>query len=472
MHAFAPVKLRYPRRDRSCAEAFGPETLGLLAGNLLSWRQGPGAIGGLLLHACWGEASALERRYHGVTTWSTAVILQGVLAICRSQKCPEWTQLADAMAAQLIWQQSPGGGFIHASAEFEPTYESSQSCPIHQMLPMLALMDYYSATPPGASVRPIIEEVLERHERWFAQYWWRRGNRWRGSLPNAGWCGVTNQDLVAVGALAQLAALTGNRKPLEQYGIPALEVFLGATYYHAKTGLFERGDKENFTERCSYFNVIAEMLELIFPIHPDPRIPETCQRITDVLLEAIYVDQRGDYQMAWGADDAATALTDRVVWQKSKMQISDYPDFLLTLHRYNREPENAARKQRIEGLERTLASYIFADGGLPTSLDPETTIFHLVPSCFALAKFWRFLVARNPAGVVWNEISPVPHLRRHQGDTVFETSPKHWKIEEEGKTLWRGIKSLPTGILRPDESLPNYDFSEEGEIDIDEELAP
>ena len=91
---------------------------------------------------------------------------------------PRWRHLADTVAAQLLWQLTPDGGFIHASAEFEPTYTREESCPIHQMMPMIALLDYYEQRGVRHSaIAPLIERsTRERHVSWFTRHWWKRGN--------------------------------------------------------------------------------------------------------------------------------------------------------------------------------------------------------------------------------------------------------------------------------------------------------
>ncbi len=470
MNSNAPARLHYPNRAQTSDIAFTKEKFTLVASHILSWKQGPGNFGGIHLHACWGESSALARGYHGSTTWASAVFLQGVVSVARKRNCPWWTHLADTTAAQLLSQLTPDGGFIHASAEFEPTYTREESCPIHQMLPMLALLDYCASAAKGAPLPALIQEALPQHIAWFAKHWWKRGNACRSPLPYDGWCGVTNQDLVAICALARYGEVFHDWVPYQEYGLPALETYLGPIYYHKETGLFERGDKSTlFTERCSYMNIIADMLHRIHSIRPDNRIPEILSRIGNLLVDAIYIDKNGCYQMATGANDAKTNESGAIVWLKDKVQISDYPEFLITLQSFS-DHTSPVVKEKFEGLKTSLANYLFSDGGIPSALDTTNTLFNAVPSLYALVKLWSYFSSIYPDGFNPSDLPVLPSVRRRSGNIIFTSTAKFWEIKENDQVIFRGIKELSHGVLGPDEELSNLKFPSFDEIEVEEEL--
>jgi hypothetical protein len=471
MHAPTQSVIQYPRLDQTPAEAFGPRMLALTTAQIFSWRQGPGDFGGVHLHACWGESSALTRRYHGSSTFQISFILRGVRALARANSGPHWPHLADTLAAQLLWQQAPDGGFFHASAEFEPTYKSSSSCPIHQMLPVLALLDYYAERPSGLPIRSEIETALERQLAWFAKFWWKRGNGRRQPLDFAGWCGVTNQDLVAICALARYGETMGDWRPFEEYGLPALETYLSPRYYHEKIGLFERGDfdKGRFTERCSYMCLCADLLNRIQGIRPHPRIPAILARIAETLAAAVYVDEQGGYQVGGGLDDEEFARSGRMIWTRGKIQVSGYPEMIETLERYGvATPE---LREKIEGLERTLASYVFADGTVPTSLDLEAPLFAVMCASSSLVGFWTFLIRRNKAKLDWEKLPAVPAIDRRCGNLRLTTFGDGWVLREGDKIQFRGVKMIPHGITQGDEQMPNYPLEEPAPPDFVEEIV-
>lgn len=464
------MKIRFPLLDRAPHEALGASALALTTAQLFSWRQSAGAFGGLHLDGCTGGNSALSRRYHGQTITILANIHRGARGLARGADGKRWRHLADCLAAQMLWLQSSKGGFVHASSEGEPTYDSYWSCPIHQMTPMLALLDHHEDQPAGAPLRAEIEFVLARHVDWFARFWWKRGSEWRRPLTSAGWCGVTSQDLVVVAALARYGQVIGNWLPYETYGKPALNTFLGPRYHHAATGLFERGDRSLFTERCVDMIVIHEMLHTIQTVRPDPRIPRVLKRLNDTLADAIFVDDQGAHHMAWGVDDAATTAAKQRVWMRGRLQVGEYPALLTHLHRHA-DKTDVELREKIAGLEKTVASYLFSDGTLPTMLEAGAPLFAIVPSAPSLVGLWLHLIARNPEGLAWNDIPTLPGVSRRCGPVHYVANASGWMIHEEGLPALRGIKQLSHGVLRPGENLANCNYEPPADPDFHEEVA-
>lgn len=454
---FLKMKICYPSY-RSSEEAFGPQTLALMSAQVLSWRQGPGVIGGLHLHECWEDDSVLSRGYHGSTAFTTAIFLDTALLLAQNTGDVLWTHLADNLAAQLLWQQAPEGGFFFAAAEFEPAYSPVQSCPIHQMKPLLALLHYYEAKPSGTPVRSLLKNVAERHVEWFTRYWWRRGSVWSGPLEFPGWCGVTNQDLVVIAALARYGQVFGDWEPFEKYGLSALETYLGPRYFDVKTGLFWRGDSAFLTERCNYMVIILAQLRQIEALCGDKRLPPIIERVEDVLAQAAFCDAQGNTCLSWGADDKETARLGRLTWDKAKTQLG-----FGFIHALRHHPEIA------NAIEQTLAGLVFADGtfaGLPSARSP---LFAVVPSAWAMADFWRFLAKRNPQGVGFGDLPSVPSVIRRYAATSFSSWGTGWVIREQGEVRFRGVKCVAHGVLKAEQTLPNFAFHEP-EADFREEI--
>lgn len=465
------MHISYPRTDRSPSEAFGSTTLGLATAQILAWRQGAGAVGGLHLHACWNVSSALARHYHGQTVTGLAHIHGGVRLLAKGADPLRWRHFADALADQILWLQSSTGGFIHASGENEPSYDSHWSCPIHQMIPVLALLDHYEDRPDDTVVRNEIKIALARHLDWFSRFWWKRGNDWSGLLSFAGWCGVINQDLVTIAALARYGQVMGDWGPFETHGLPALDVYLGPRYFDASLGLFERGDRPAFTERNGYIGLIGNMLALIQGIRPDPRIPPMLKQIAETLEDAVFVDEEGLHHVAFGADDIESRKLGRRVWLRDgKRMIGEYLGFAKFLTNHG-DTRSTALLDKIVGLEKTVARYVFSDGTLPSALDPAAPLFAVVPSSGSLSGFWRFLIHRNPAGIAWTDIPAVPSVIRHSGPITYSNNGEGWMIEETGFPTLHGIKRLSHGVFRVGEAWPNCKLEAVATPDYEENVS-
>lgn len=452
------MKLTYPS-VRTPDEAFNQATLALASAQVLAWRQGAGIIGGLHLHDCWNDESVLSRGYHGPTTYTTGSCLQTAAKLAQATGDPAWWALAASLATQLLWQQAPGGGFFHASAEYEPTYLPTESCPIHQMRPLTCLLHYYELLPEGAPLRALIAETAARHVQWFAGYWWRRGNGWVAPLDFPGWCGVTNQDLVAISALADYGRVLGDWGPFEQHGLPALETYLGPRYFKSHTGLFLRGDRPQFTERCNYMDIIITELRAIESVHPDARLRAAIERATATLRDAVFQNECGEAFLYWGANDEATSRSGEVVWDKSRAQLSFNAIGLLQDY-----PEQAA------ALERTVAHYVFVDGSYAGAPRADNPLFSVAPSASNLSGFWKFLAQRHPQGVAVRDLPPVPCVERRCGDITFTNFAEGWVIRSGEAVRFRGIKRVSHGVVPGESSLPNYKFIEPA-ADIVEEVA-
>ncbi len=440
----------------SPADAFGPKTMALLTAQILSWRQGAGTVGGLHLHECWNTDSVLSRGYHGPTSSQTGSLLGTAVMLGRRRGDVFCLNFADALAAELVFQQAPGGGFRHASSEFEPTYTPEESCPIHQTGPLRALISYFESLPGGAPARAMVEAAIHRQVAWFCRHWWKRGNEWTGPLDFPGWCGVTNQDLEAIAALARYGAVFGNWEPFEKQGCPALETFLGPRYRH-DTGLFERGDRPNFTERCGYMVIIFDMLQEIHALRPDERIPEILERLGELLAAAVGRDARGRLRLAWGADDQEIARSGALAWDRARGALS--PGFVRVL---------ATRPEIAAEVGTALAEHVFADGTLAALPDPKTPLMAIAPAASHLCQFWKFLAARHD--VDFANLPPVPVVRRTFGRLSYFSAPEVWVIRDGDSVVFRGVKAVSHGVLASGRDLPNHHFVEPP-VEIEETIG-
>ena len=48
-------EIHYPRKGLKLSDVYTQETLDKLLSQIDQWMQGPGVVGGLLLHGCWGK---------------------------------------------------------------------------------------------------------------------------------------------------------------------------------------------------------------------------------------------------------------------------------------------------------------------------------------------------------------------------------------------------------------------------------
>ena len=434
--------LTYPRRDASPAAVFTQRTFDLAHAHLMSWRQAAGAYGDLHLHACWGESSVLSRRYHGQSAYQAPARLRGFMRLHDHTRQPKWRLLADDVISNVLYLQTPAGGFYHASSEYEPTYRDDQTCPIHQGLPVLALLRY-AAWPHADPMRvSLVRDAVDRHWRWFEKSWWKRGNAWKAPLDLPGFCGVTNQDLVIVAALAQYAVAFGDDSLYQRFGLPTLEAYLSPAYYHQAVGLFERGDRANFAERTTYYDVILPMLKAIQAARPHSRIPAVIDDVTRQIFAAAYVADDGLTHLSYGTDPLPPDKSRIPGWVRDPRPIGSYLGFIHLMREHLAAHPDAKRQAIHDGLERTVAAYTFADGTLPYALGGDPL--------FAVASrsegLWLDLMDRLGDQLQPPAEVPVPVVDRTCGPVAFGSAEKVWRITRAGTVVFTGLKQNPGGI--------------------------
>ncbi len=459
----------YPRREIRPAEVFTQETLDLATAHLLSWHQGPGILGGLYLHACWGISSVLDNRYQGPTTWLYHNSIKGFMRLFDRTREERWRTLADNCVSELLFLQTAEGGFLHANYQYEPAYNCRESCPIHQGMPVLALLDY--AAWPAADPRRValIRPAVDAHWQWFERVWWKQGNSWLQPLPFAGFCGVTNQDLVIVALLARYAAVYGDASRYEKFGRPTLETYLSSRYYHEKLGVFERGDEPNFVERTFYNDVIIPMLEIIQQTMPDPRLPGVIDNVCAHLFDAVQPGPDGLMHIAWGANTDPVDKSAVTSWIATPHPLANYPQILKILQSYLQRRPSAEYQRKYDALEKTTAAYVLPDGALPVALGAKDALFTATPRVEYL---WTYLIDRLGDKLRSPADRPLPQVHHRFGAVTWKADARHWALYRDGRREFAGLKAQACAIaIGPDEQIAGAAFEELNAADFSSHIS-
>ncbi len=462
---------RYPKETNPDA-VFTQETLDRLTTSLMSWQQGPGNFGGLHLHACWGETSVLTRRYHGQTIFTSKMLLEGAMRLFETTDHPRWKRLAEEIVSNILFLQARNGGFIHAAAEAEPTYVPEITCPIHQFMPIVALLEYAAWANADADLQAQIRPAIDRHWEWSLKQLWRSGNALQHRpLGFPGWCGVTNQDLVAIASLAMYAQVYGDSRRFVEFGAPSLEVYLGPDYYHPQIGLMERGDNENFVERTAYYEWILSMLETIRVCTGDDRLFEVTDNIGSHLFEAPFTWKDGLLHLSWGAQTLPDDKSSVPAWIRTPITLTAYPALISHLHRFLSRHPDRTRAAQVSELEGTLASYVFADGTIPGALGAKEPLFSIVTSPVSSLGLWLFLVERLGDKLRSPAYAPTGCIHRTNGNLVWKSNEHLWSIEKDGQRRFAGLKLNPGAVaIGPDETIAGADFKELEHCDVRESI--
>lgn len=466
--------ITYPRQGVSFEETVSQQNLNRLTSQLLEWQQGPGTVGGLILHACWGETSVLRKRYQGHSVSMYYGLMHGSMTLYEHTGNPRWRRFAADIASNLLYLQCPDGGFRHASGEFEPTYNSYETCPIHQNMPILALLDYAGWEHADPVLKEFIKPAVDRHWEYFNKRFWLVGNAWQRPLKTeAGWCGVTNQDLVAVAALTAYGRLYGDFSWYNDKGKRVLDVYLSPTYYHEQMGLFERGDAANFVERTPYYNIILQMLTRIYQDVGDERLPAIIDNVTRHLFDAVYTAPDGMTHLAWGAVTDPVDKSRVVDWIRTPVVFGDYPALIGYMEDFLRRHPDPAKQAIVDSLKQTVAAYTFWDGSLPASLWPKDPIIAVVTTPAGFGGRWRWLIEQlakkgelqDPA-----EVEPIC-LHRQLGAYTWKTKGPLWAIERDGQRVFGGYKPVSHGVTHGQEPSLAGDYAQLDQCDVLEILS-
>lgn len=464
----------YPRSAITPADVLTQATFDLAHAHVMSWQQGAGVFGGLHLHACWSMSGVLPKRYHGQTTWPYHNFIAGFRSIYERTGAVRWRQLVDDCISNLLHLQDPAGGFVHANYQLEPAYDiNTDTCPIHQGMPLLDLLDY--ASWPHADPRRVelIKPAVDRHWEWFERRWWKRGNRWlrsrfgdRVNFPC--FCGVTNQDLVIIAALARYARVYGDESRYERFGRPVLDEILSPRLYHAKLGIFERGDQENYVERTFYNEVNIPMLEIVQEIMPEPRIAAAIDNVTAHIFDAVHTGVDGFTHLAWGANTDPADKTTVLGWINTPNQISHYPAMLRILRRHLDRHPSPTLEIKYQSLLQTVAAYTLADGALPVALGTTDPIFTVVPRADFL---WSYLIDHLGEALAVHPDVTLPCVERRYRDVTWRADNRQWELVRNGRREYAGLKSHSYAIaIGPDETIAGADFNRLREPNVYEQL--
>ena len=443
--------IHYPRKGLKLSDIYTQQTLDKLLFQLDIWAQDPGVVGGLQLHGCWGKTSVLDKRYQGQTVSQYDELIKCAMTLYEKTGNLKWKCTANNFVSNILFLQEPDGGFRHAVAEFEPVFTSSPSCPIHQCKPILALLAYASWKHADPILLEMIKPAIDRHWEWFQNLFWRIGNAGHRPFPyEAGWCGVTNQDMVVIAALSEYGKVYGDWSRFDAYGKPALDVYLSDRYYYEEMGLFERGDGNNFVERTPYYNVILSMLTVIYNNTKDSRIPDIIDNVVSHIFDAAYIAPDGMTHLAWGAVTDPNDKSRVLDWKKTPVTFSGYPALIRNMQQYlNRHP-NEKKQNILDALIETFCGYVFADGTLPTSLWSENPILSITYA--GRESYLSALI--EYLGDSLQDSKPVEEvcIHRQLGSYFWKQRGKLWEIDKDDTRIYGGYTSYPAGItIGPDE---------------------
>ncbi len=455
--------IQYPVKGRKLQDVINQNTLDMLLSQWENWQQGPGVFGRLNLHSCWGTASVLDRNYQGETIMVLASQTRVVRRLYEQTKNPKWLSLYRDMISHILYLQDPCGGFIHSSAEFEPTFDT-RGCPIHFFYPIIALCEYYQWPHADQTVKAQIPDAVERHYQYMVKEIWQIGcsNPYKNyrPLPFPGWCGVTNQDLVATAALALCMKVLGRKEQYETYGKPVLDYYLSEEYYYEKIGLFERGDGKNFAERTVYYDVILESLELIYSVTKEQRLMDVYDNVTAHLFDAVFVADDGLTYLARGAKTDEFDKSKVYGWEYGSIAFNGYPALITHMQHYlNRHPDRQ-KQADLERLKDTLAAYVFADGAIPLGIFNPNPLFSVAGN--PESGGWLMFVLdflgdkmQDPKRVT------VPAVHRTCQNITWKQNGPLWSIEEDGTRRYGGYSRYPAGVvIGPEEQPITGDFAD------------
>lgn len=447
--------LFYPIHSNK-GKAFSQETFNKLASHIFEWLQGPGNIGAIHLHPCWEESSVLKRRYQGQTISTYFFFLNSFMKLYDRTGGARWKVLADNIVSNILYLQRPKGGFQHASGEFEPSYDAYNTCPIHQQLPVIALLQYAAWEHADTFLKSMVRPAVDKHWKWFNDFWWLRGNAYQKyPMKNPGWCGVTNQDLVVIAALALYAKLFGDSTRFDEFGKAALEVFLSERYYYPEIGLFERGDTVNFVERTAYYPIILFSLYAIYSHTGDGKLLDVIDNVALHIFDAMFISEDGQLHLSWGASTDPVDKSHVYGWVSTPVTMG-YSEVIPYLYRTLARYPDPCKLEKLLELENTLASYVFADGTIPAAIGSKEAIMSVATSPgTGNAAFLNFLIDKLGDQIQEPEIRPTPCIHRTFGNVVWKTNNEVWAIEKEGKRVFSGYKPIMNGIvIGEDERLP------------------
>ncbi len=459
--------IHYPVKGRNFENTYTQELLEQLAHKFENWLQGPGVVGSLHLHGCWGKTGVLDKRYGGETVTEYYCTMPAAIRLYEATKDEKWRILAHDMASNVLFLQEPDGGFRHGSAEFEPTFTSGSTCPIHQSRGVMSLLFYADWKGAEPYIKNRIRPALDRHWDWMMRYLWKRGNGGHHPYPyNAGFCGVTNQDLMAVLMISEYSRVFGDTERYEKYGKPCLDDYL-THYYYPEMGLFERGDGNNFVERTPYYGVILEALAGIYKNTGDARIPEVMDNITAHLFDAAFVDDNGFTFLAWGAKTDPVDKSHVVEWIRTPTSFN-YNMHLPYMADYLRRHPDEKKQAIYDALEETFCGYIFCDGSFPRALHAQNPIFALTfqPDFDGL-----ILHVMDYLGDRIRPLATPEDLCIHRKtlDYVWKQKGKLWSIEKGGVRQYGGYSAYTGGItIGPDEPAYHGSYDSLDACDVEE----
>ena len=457
--------IHYPRKGLRLEDAVTQETFDRYFTMLENWRQGPGVFGSLNIHACWGTVDSLDKRYQGETVSHQFYLFRLYKMLYDRFREPRFRTTVDAMVAHLLYLQDASGGFIHSTSEFEPTFNTA-CCPIHAFHPTMELCEYYRWEYANETLKAQIPDAVRRHWEWAQPALWQIGNGGHRPLDFPGWCGVTNQDLTVVAALAQIGKTFGDWSLYETYGKPAVAHYFSPAYYYKEIGLFERGDGNNFPERTPYYGVILNRLKDLYELTGEERYREVSENVIRNLFEVTYIAEDGLRHMSRGVKTDPADKTKRCGFDRSSINFQSYGVLIPFMEEYLREHPDEEKAQILEELKSTAAAYLFFDAGFPKAFNPGNPIFTVVstPDSEGLLQLMLHVLGDRLEKPVLRE---TPVLHRQYKNFLYKTNGRLWLVEKDGERTYGGYTRYNAGItIGADEKPVLGDYSDLDQCDI------
>jgi hypothetical protein len=197
-------------------------------------------------------------------------------------------------------------------------------------------------------------------------------------------------------------------------------------------------------------------LRIIHHATGDKRIPAVWDNVTHHLFDAMIIGPDGRDHLAWNIQlkEGPGKKLEAVGHTIRPISLPGYPNLLEPMRKYADRTQDPVFLDKIARLETTLASYVFSDGTLPSSLDAQTPLMQVVPSAL-LPEFWLYLARRLGHNLQQPVIAPRAFVTRSYQEITWKEDEWAWTLESGGKPLYAGIKLNPGAVFIGEEKPAN-----------------
>ena len=193
------------------------------------------------------------------------------------------------------------------------------------------------------------------------------------------------------------------------------------------------------------------MLETIYSIMHDDRIPDVIDNIVCHLFDAAYTGEDGLTHLAWGAITDEKDKSHVTGWIQTPTVFDSYIDIIPFMDKYLKKHPNEEKQKILDSLTETFCAYFYCDGTIPSALWSKNPIFEI---CVRPGRDGLILLVMDLLGDNVEDPKPVKPLCIHRkyGDYTFKQKDKYWTLEENGKRLYGGYTPCAFGITHGDEA--------------------